>query len=144
MQKHVLVPFDDSDQSMAALEFATEQHPDARITAFHVVEPGDIYTWTGMEGAAMADQDRLRETRGKWAEEVLQSARDQAAELGVEIDVDRALGVPAREIVEYAAEHDVDHVVIGSHGRKGARRVLLGSVAETVARRSPVPVTVVR
>ena len=143
MQKHVLVPYDDSEQSTAALEFAIEQHPDATITALHVVEPGDVYTWIGMEDAATADQDRLRDTQQEWAEEVLEAARERAAELGVEIDVDRALGVPAREIVEYAAEHGVDHVVIGSHGRSGAQRVLLGSVAETVARRSPVPVTVV-
>jgi nucleotide-binding universal stress UspA family protein len=47
-------------------------------------------------------------------------------------------------IVTYADENDVDHVVLGSHGRKGLTRVLLGSVAEAVVRRSPVPVTVVR
>jgi nucleotide-binding universal stress UspA family protein len=46
--------------------------------------------------------------------------------------------------VDYAAEHDIDHIVVGSHGRTGASRILLGSVAETVARRSPVPVTIVR
>ncbi|GAB7020902.1 hypothetical protein JCM18750_37640 [Halostagnicola bangensis] len=38
----------------------------------------------------------------------------------------------------------VDHIVIGSHGRSGPSRVLLGSVTERVARRAPVPVTIVR
>jgi len=54
------------------------------------------------------------------------------------------VGQPSRTIVAYAQEHDLDHVVIGSYGRKGLSRVLLGSVAELVVRRSPVPVTVVR
>ncbi|MFW6265865.1 MAG: universal stress protein, partial [Halanaeroarchaeum sp.] len=44
----------------------------------------------------------------------------------------------------YVEETDVDHVVIGSHGRSGVGRILLGSVAERVVRRSPTPVTVVR
>jgi len=53
-------------------------------------------------------------------------------------------GRPATEIVECAAERDTDQIVMGSHGRDGAARLLLGSVSETVVRRSPVPVTVVR
>lgn len=53
-------------------------------------------------------------------------------------------GRPARTIVEYVEDHDVDHVVVGSHGRSGLSRTLLGSVAERVVRRSSVPVTVVR
>jgi len=44
----------------------------------------------------------------------------------------------------YAEDLDVDHIVMDSHGRSGASRVLLGSVAETVTRRSPVSVTIVR
>jgi nucleotide-binding universal stress UspA family protein len=53
-------------------------------------------------------------------------------------------GDPANEIVAYAEETDVDHIVVGSHGRSGLSRVLLGSTAEKVVRRSPVPVTVVK
>ncbi|WP_412781655.1 universal stress protein, partial [Aeromonas diversa] len=53
-------------------------------------------------------------------------------------------GDPSRMIISYTETHDVDRIVLGSHGRSGLSRVLLGSVAETVARRSPVPVTIVR
>ena len=49
-----------------------------------------------------------------------------------------------REIIGFAEDNDVSHIVIGSHGRTGASRVLLGSVAQTVVRRAPTPVTVVR
>jgi len=54
------------------------------------------------------------------------------------------VGRPAREITDELESGEYDHVVMGSHGRSGVSRILLGSVAETVLRRSPVPVTVVR
>jgi len=65
-------------------------------------------------------------------------------EHGGPIETAVVVGRPAREIVRYADDHDIDQIVMGSHGRDRASRVLLGSVAETVARRAPVPVTIVR
>jgi len=53
-------------------------------------------------------------------------------------------GSPAREIVDYATTEGCDLVVMGTHGRSGVDRLLLGSVAERVVRRSPVPVLTVR
>ena len=50
------------------------------------------------------------------------------------------LGKPADEIVRYAREHDVDLIVMGTHGREGVARVFIGSVAETVVRRAACPV----
>ncbi len=144
MTKHVLVPVDDSDRASQALEFVLEEYPDATITALHVIDPADFYAATGIEGGAMANYDRIKENHERRAEQVLESARDHAEEAGVEIETDHVLGGVSRTIIEYIDEHDVDHVVIGSHGRTGARRILLGSVAEKVARRSPVPVTIVR
>jgi nucleotide-binding universal stress UspA family protein len=75
---------------------------------------------------------------------VLDEAEARAEEHGVPVHRETIVGVPSRAIVEWAEENEVDGVVIGSHGREGVSRVLLGSVAETVVRRSPVPVTVVR
>jgi len=54
------------------------------------------------------------------------------------------VGRPTKVIVEYADDHDIDQIVMGSHGRSGMSRILLGSVAEIVVRRASVPVTVVR
>ena len=144
MVDHVLVPVDDSTQSTAALEFACEEYPNATITAFHVLDPGDFYAATGLEGSAAADYEQLQQHHEDRAEAVLEEAREQAAEHGVEIETDHVVGGISRSIVDYAADHDVDLIAIGSHGRTGASRILLGSVAETVARRSPVPVTIVR
>jgi nucleotide-binding universal stress UspA family protein len=53
-------------------------------------------------------------------------------------------GQAANAIVAYAEDHDVDRIVVGSHGRRGLSRFLLGSVAERVARRAPGSVTIVR
>ena len=72
------------------------------------------------------------------------SATQRAAERGVDLQTAIETGRPSRMIVSYAEENDIDHIVIGSHGRTGASRILLGSVAESVTRRSSVPVTIVR
>lgn len=53
-------------------------------------------------------------------------------------------GNPHEEILEYVSEHDIDMVVMGTHGRTGIDRVVMGSVAERVVRQSPVPVLTVR
>lgn len=136
---HVLVPIDGSDPADEALNHALEQFPDASITAVYVMDPIDGATAWGPAGAE--DWMAAAEQR---AEEILDAAASRGAEAGVELETDSVLGRPSRAIIDYADEHDVDHIVVGSHGRDGVSRVLLGSVAEVVVRRSTVPVTVVR
>lgn len=53
-------------------------------------------------------------------------------------------GAPVREIVDFARREDIDVIVMGSHGRTGLSRLLMGSVAEGVARRAPCPVLIVK
>jgi nucleotide-binding universal stress UspA family protein len=53
-------------------------------------------------------------------------------------------GHPAEELDKYAGDHDIDLIVIGSHGRKGLDRLLIGSVADKVVRGAKVPVLIVR
>ena len=136
---NVLVPVDGSDPSDAALEHALEQFAGDDLTALYVMDPVDGATTWGPGSAG--DWISSAEER---AEVVLAEAEARAAEAGVDLETESVVGRPARAIVDYAEEHGVDHVVVGSHGRDGISRVLLGSVAETVVRRSPVPVTVVR
>ncbi|ELZ04531.1 UspA domain-containing protein [Natrialba aegyptia DSM 13077] len=144
MPRHVLVPVDDSDRSTDALEFTCREYPDATITALHVIDPGDFYAATGIEGGAVANYEEIQTQHEQRADALLEQTREEAAEFGCEIETDRVVGGISRSIVTYADEHDVDHITIGSHGRTGASRILLGSVAENVARRSSVPVTIVR
>jgi nucleotide-binding universal stress UspA family protein len=78
------------------------------------------------------------------AERLFDRAERRAGDHGTSVRTVEEIGDPARTILEYADEEGFDQIVIGSHGRHGVARVLLGSVAETVLRRSRVPVVVVR
>ena len=138
MPSHVLVPFDGTPQSRAALTFATEEWPDASITLLYVVDPVTAgFTQRALPGSSEAWYENARET--------VRERFDEARELvGRPVETRIEVGSPARVIVDAAGEAAYDLVVLGSHGREGVSRILLGSVAEAVARRSPVPVTVVR
>lgn len=144
MEKHVLVPMDRSDPARAALEFACETYPDATLTVVYVVDPAEMGTHTTMADADADDFEVGLERGRRAAETVFEEARAIAADYDREIRTEALAGNVARAIVERIRDGDVDRVVIGSHGRDGVRRLLLGSVAERVARRSTVPVTIVR
>lgn len=143
MVRHVLVPMDASSKSRTALDFALREHGDEWITVLHVTNPledayfaseEDFYTRMDvLEGEGRAE-----------AERIFESARELADEYEVDIETDTALGSPSTSIVEYAEEARIDQIIMGSHGRSGVARLLLGSVAEKVIRRSPVPVTIVK
>lgn len=144
MPQHVLVPIDGSDQSWAAFDYAIREHAGGTITILHVINPVDA-------GLSTGSLDEEADVGAEWyaraadhADSLFEEAVDRAADHGVEIDTDRQLGGPADIITRYADAHDVDHIVVGSRGRTGISRLLLGSVAETVVRRASVPVTVVR
>lgn len=146
MAEHVLVPLDRSEQAKKSFEWALDEFGDARLTLLHVIEPlnmryvEEARKQSGEELTPEESYERVVDD----AEEFLSRFVEKAEESGIEASYDHAVGKPSREIVDYADEHDVDHIVVGSHGRSGVSRILLGSVAEKVARRSSVPVTVVR
>lgn len=137
MASRVLVPYDTSEEAEYALEYATTFFDAADIVLLHVVEPFPDHT-----AAGGYDSARSRE-RLEAAEEMLEDVSKQH-ERGEDIETVIEYGRPIHRILGSIDTHDVDHVVMGSHGRDGAVRLLLGSVAETVTRRSPVPVTVAR
>jgi nucleotide-binding universal stress UspA family protein len=142
MPKRLLIPVDGSDPADAALDFALEEYPDAEITVLSVIDPTDV--GYGSIEAAPSTFEHLQKAAEDRTEAILEEAEDRAAERGVTVASETVIGVPSRAIVEWAENNEVDGIVIGSHGRDGVTRVLLGSVAESVVRRSPVPVTVVR
>ncbi|MFW6384881.1 MAG: universal stress protein [Halodesulfurarchaeum sp.] len=137
--RSILVPIDDSNSSHAALEYALETFGDDEITLLHVIDPNDpVY---GEVSVAGYSEEWFEMAKRENVEDLFEDARELASGENVSTAVE--VGSPAREIVEYAQTHDVDHIVIGSHGRSGVTRLLLGSVSEMVVRRAPVPVTVV-
>ena len=142
MGKRILVPIDGSEQSKEALEHVLTEFPGGDITVINVIDPIDVgYTSTvGMPGYSEEWYEESKES----AEALFETAQETADEYGVTLSTTTELGRPSQTIVEYAEENDFDQIVMGSHGRSGVSRILLGSVAETVVRRSPMPVTVVR
>jgi nucleotide-binding universal stress UspA family protein len=139
MPKHVLVPVDGSPQSSKAVEFAVGEWPDAELTLLNVINPVDA-GYSPTAGVPSGAEEWFEGAKAN-AERVLAAATPTAS---ATVHTRTEVGRPAQTIVQVAEEDDVDHVVMGSHGRKGVSRILLGSVAEAVVRNSTVPVTVVR
>lgn len=138
----ILVAIDDSDPAQKALEHVFTEHPDEEITVLHVLSPPESATIG--EARMYVDWDELMERQQERADELFDEANELAALHDVTITTEIAVGPPSRAIIEYLEENDIDHVFVGSHGRSGVSRLLLGSVAETVVRRAPVPVTIIR
>ncbi|WP_254862977.1 universal stress protein [Halovivax gelatinilyticus] len=143
MGTHVLVALDDSRPAWDALEHAIEYPNVDRLTIAHCLDPSEVLYWSGQGGYADVDGYERAHADG---ESLVSDARGhvEAASPDLTVETMVELGRPARTIVDIVGEVDADHVVIGSHGRSGVSRVLLGSVAEAVVRRAPCPVTVVR
>ena len=140
MTDRILVPVDGSEQSRRAFDTATTMFDDAEFVVLHVIEPYDVAAVTE---SAVWDDEFVTE-REREAETVLDEFRDLATELDVDAQFELTHGRPSRAILEAIGEFNVDHVVMGSRGRRRVARVLLGSVAETVTKRAPVAVTIVR
>lgn len=140
MGKHLLVPVDGSPQSVDARQFVSAEWDDAEVTLLHVIDP---VTATPRPSAIPGGSEEWFEEMREAAAQLLENARaafDEETEVRTRVEVGR----PAETIVTVAGEGGIDHVVMGSHGREGISRVILGSTAEYVVRRSPVPVTIVR
>lgn len=140
MGKHIIVPVDSSEQSEKALSYAIEENPDADVTLVHAygLQRGAGY------GAVVQPTSEALEAAKEHANDILESAREMVEDAGFDghIETVAESGKP-EEVITNQAE-DADAIYIGSHGRDKSARVLLGSVAEKVVRRAPVPVTVVK
>lgn len=133
--RKILCPVDFSDFSVAANEFASllARSSGAELIYLQVSLP-DVT----LNSYAYVDLPGLE----KEAREELQNIAPSVE--GVNSTYEVAFGSPADKIVEFATEHEVDLIVIGTHGRTGWRRVAMGSVAEDVVRRASCPVLAVK
>lgn len=132
MYQDVLVPTDGSDGTREALThgLAVADRFDATVHALSVVPDGPFGT-----------DD---ETASEAAERAVERVETEAQQADLESRTAVEQGVPHEEILSYVSDNDVDMVVMGTQGRTGLDRVLLGSVAERVVRLADVPVVTVR
>lgn len=141
-----MVPVDGSDTSNKALVTALQmaRETGGRVRLIHVVE--ELAYMTGYEqfgGYSGELISAMRETGNK----VLNDAMDIAKAAGVETDnllYDNFGARLAEVVADSAKQWDADLIVVGTHGRRGVGRVLMGSGAEQILRMSPVPVLVIR
>lgn len=139
---HVLVPLDGSPLATVALEEALERF-DCRVTVLNVVTPIDAAMSEG--GIIDAGEQRLESARER-TDSVVKQAETRATDSDQTVETAVEAGDPAETILAYVDAHDVDRVVMGSHGGERTRvaRRLLGTVATAVVGQAPVTVTVVR
>lgn len=136
MVEHVLVPVDASDKSDAAFDWVLDEFDDVKLTVLHVVHPRETSHGEG----DVVDHKKVLMGEASSVLERYDVDRD-------DVDLERKMGVDRKESRSIVAAVDslgCDLVAIGSHGREGVSRVLLGSVAENVVRRSSAPVLIVR
>ena len=146
--KRILVPVDFGEPSVTALRYAVEmaRTTGAAITALHVGAPippiyGPLPELTGVQAEIWTDMLGQREALLKKELEALVAPLRSST---VTIEVSWAEGEPADAIGAAALDLSADLVIMGSHGRTGLRRALLGSVAERTARHCTRPVLILR
>jgi len=138
---HVLCPIDFSETSRGAVEFAAELAAPggAGITLLHVVELPVSYAGEPPLAGFVGDLDKhAAQLLEQWAAEL-------RAKVTVPVATRSRIGSPGGQTLAVLDDDPTfDLVVMGSHGRTGLRRVLLGSVAEKVVRHAGCPVLVAR
>ena len=137
----VLIPTDGSrtvDQTLEhALPIAATN--DARVHALSIVDTRIV------QAATDETRDKITEQLERESDAAVADVVERATEIGLGAVKIVQRGTPAKAILEYADENDIDLIVIGTHGKSPReKQITLGSVSERVVDRSPVPVFVVR
>ena len=149
MFKRILVPIDGSSTSNRGLQqaIALAKDQSARLCLLHVVDEGVLDP--GLEGTIYLPRsyvERVMKALRNKGQKLLAKAETRARQrrLRVETVLQRIRGRPVAElIIEQAKKWRADVIVLGTHGRRGLSRLLLGSDAEMVVREAPVPVLLV-
>jgi len=137
--KKILIPTDGSEYTKAAVRKGLEmaKATGGEVTALYVVDQTSFINFP-MDSTIVSVYTLLE----KEGEEALEFVKKEAETLGVKVTTRIEEGSPSRKIVDLSAEHDL--VVMGTLGRTGFSKLLLGSVAERVVRFAKCPVLVVR
>jgi nucleotide-binding universal stress UspA family protein len=139
--KSILLPVDFSPASGEAFRIATALARQFRAT-LHVIHVLDVTDLKRAMKCARYLSDAV------WDEE-RRDIRDRLEEMralfpDVQIVTETVTGQADEEIVNYAKQHCVSLIVVGSHGRSGVQRAIMGSVAELLMRSAPCPILVVK
>jgi len=144
LYQHILVPIDGSETSMVAMKEAIKlgKALNSKITVVQVMalDPfiADAYVKTG-------ETNELIERTRTYLLYILEKAKQQFSNEGITVETKLLEGfVVHEEIIQAAQDLNADLIVMGSHGRTGVRKLVLGSVAQKVLGESHIPVLIVR
>lgn len=146
MYKHILIATDGSDFSAKSLEhgLGIAKSTDCDVTVMTVTKP---YSLSGLTGTRISEQS-VEDYNNEWKEfaaAILSAAQKNADAANVQIKTLHQTGIsPASIIIETAEDYGCDLIIMGSHGRRGMKRLLLGSQANEVLQLSKIPVLVVK
>jgi universal stress protein A len=142
-KKVLVVGADFSEYGDAALrdayELARLQQGDATLNVVHVVPLRTAMSQDDALLASLPDIDHLDQDLSNYVSDALRALGDEKTRVVTHLRV----GDPARQIAQLAVDLDADAIVVGTHGRRGIARLVLGSVAERVLRYATCPVLVV-
>ena len=139
MSRRVLVALNDSEHAWSALEHALEFFPGADITVLTVIDPvGAGY------GQRSNDQSGEETAIPDPEQKLFEEVTELADEYGTTVDTAIEEGQAGQTIIDFAEKHGIDQIIVGTQGHSGVSRVLLGSVAETVAHQSNVSVSIIK
>jgi len=142
--KKILVPVDGSGLSKKALQkgLSLGKTFGSEVTIIHVEET--VLSGVGMPGLEGANPslEIAQELTDKEDIEIIKISRDQAEKEGMKIGSVHLRGHPANEIINVSKDFDL--IVMGTHGNGGLKHLLIGSVAEKVARHACCPVLLIR
>jgi len=144
MFKRILVPIDFSPPSDAALEYARTiaTRFGASLHLFHVAQ--DPYQAFYSTEVFVPEIEGLRDEIAAASLKRLKERLRASDVTDLHATANVVIGTPAWSIVEYAGAHEIDLIVMGTHGRGGMSHLLMGSVAERVVRTAACPVLTVR
>ena len=146
MFQKILVCLDGSKLAEQIVPYASEQAArfGSTLTLLQVVSLATTPTPTGIESIpVMVPTDRLEEAEAA-AKDYLEGLARPLREKGLKVQCVTMIGPPAESIVGYAEEKGFDLVAIATHGRSGFKRLVFGSVADYVIRKSGLPILLIK
>lgn len=139
----MLIAVDGSEHALHAIEAVAKMAHAGSPLDVILVNVRDIARLYGE--VLVVSIGEIEDALTKAQDQVLADAQERALSCGLSVrTTQRGVGSPAPEIVRLAAEHGVDQIVIGTHGRGAIGSLFLGSVAQRVAHLSPLPVLLVK
>jgi nucleotide-binding universal stress UspA family protein len=139
--KKILITTDGSEKNRKAINYGIElaRLSDAKVHVAYVVDTASFES-IPMDGG----WEMMYEILEKEGNDITGTVAEMVKGNNVDVESHVLEGNPSHEIIEFAKNNDIDLIVLGTHGKSGFDRFLLGSVAEKVSRNSNVPVMIVR